>query len=380
MSDKVKYDVLVIGGGIFGCLTAIELSKAGFDVNLLERNSLLMQGASLNNQNRLHLGYHYPRDLETAKQCQRGFYSFKERYKQCILDGFDNAYFISDKGSKVDFKEYLNFCQDASLEIKKIDYCNFDIDIKNISGGILTNEVVYDSYILKRLVESEIKNQNVRVECDTSVSCVEETNIGFSTKTNKKNIESKAIVNCTYANLNSFNLDLGVTRRKLQFELTVVPIIRWRSNLKPLGITVMDGKFFTVLPFGKSEFYLLYHVEHTVQDTFIGYKYPESWTNPKSAISNTSAKQAFEKMVSSSSYWLPEIINAEYVDYLATIRVVLADVDITDKRPSLINKISTKNPFYTVFSGKIDHSIWVANDLTSRLLKELQPLFNQNYI
>ena len=29
-----------------------------------------MQGASLNNQNRLHLGYHYPRDLSTATQCQ----------------------------------------------------------------------------------------------------------------------------------------------------------------------------------------------------------------------------------------------------------------------------------------------------------------------
>ncbi|AXS40727.1 FAD-dependent oxidoreductase [Breoghania sp. L-A4] len=59
-SEVSKVDAVVIGGGIFGCLSAIELSKLGLSVKLLERESSLMQGATLNNQNRLHLGYHYP--------------------------------------------------------------------------------------------------------------------------------------------------------------------------------------------------------------------------------------------------------------------------------------------------------------------------------
>ena len=75
-SDLIKCDVIVIGGGIFGCLTAIELSKKGLRVQLHEKNDQIMIGASLNNQNRLHLGYHYPRDLETASQCQKGFEAF----------------------------------------------------------------------------------------------------------------------------------------------------------------------------------------------------------------------------------------------------------------------------------------------------------------
>ena len=35
-----------------------------------------MNGASSNNTNRLHLGYHYPRDLNTAQQCKKGFELF----------------------------------------------------------------------------------------------------------------------------------------------------------------------------------------------------------------------------------------------------------------------------------------------------------------
>ena len=47
ISDFIKYDVIVIGGGIFGCLTAIELSKKGLLVQLHEKNDQIMTGASL---------------------------------------------------------------------------------------------------------------------------------------------------------------------------------------------------------------------------------------------------------------------------------------------------------------------------------------------
>ena len=70
------YDTAIIGGGIFGCLCAIELSKLGKKVILLEQKESLMNGASSNNTNRLHLGYHYPRDLNTAQQCKKGFELF----------------------------------------------------------------------------------------------------------------------------------------------------------------------------------------------------------------------------------------------------------------------------------------------------------------
>ncbi len=59
--------IAVIGGGVFGTMIAIRLAELGPSVSLLERLPALMQGTS-SLANRLHFGFHYPRDEETARQ------------------------------------------------------------------------------------------------------------------------------------------------------------------------------------------------------------------------------------------------------------------------------------------------------------------------
>jgi glycine/D-amino acid oxidase-like deaminating enzyme len=372
MCDAREVDVLVIGGGLFGCLSAIEVSRKGFNVRLLEKNSSLMNAASSNNQNRLHLGYHYPRDLETAVQCQRGFKAFTDRYANSILGHFTNAYFISSDRSKVTFSEYIEFCQNANLPINTINLKRFEVPIHNVEGGLFTNEVVYDTHVVKDQVLEELAANNVNYECSSLVESVEESDKGFIAHTSNGKIRSRAIVNCTYANVNSFNKHLGLAELNLQYELTIIPVIRWRNGKPPIGITVMDGEFFSIMPFGKSNKYLLYHVNYAVRQTVIGSAYPEHWMHPKSAVEENEARQAFSDMVNASCYWLPDLRDAEYVDYLATVRVVLVDTSDTDRRPSLIEKMATTSPFYNILSGKINHSLWVSSELASALQRDLQ--------
>ncbi|MDP2357105.1 MAG: FAD-dependent oxidoreductase [Beijerinckiaceae bacterium] len=367
MSSKPEVDVIVVGGGIFGCLSAIELAKRGLSVKLLEQNADLMKGATLNNQNRLHLGYHYPRDVETAKQCQRGFDEFRRAYPECILSGFDNAYFISSENSKVGLAEYSTFCDNAGLPFNELRLQEFGEAIKNVDGGILTEEVVYDSKLLSERVLRDLTLNNVEMMCHNKVSKVEETDFGFDVCVDTKKLSARAIVNCTYANFNAFNTSLGLPKKQFQYELTVVPIVRWRQKVSPIGITIMDGPFFTILPFGKSGDYLLYHVNHTVFQSVIGESYPLGWADPKKVINRSAAEGVFEKMVISSEHWLPSIRSAEFVDYLAAVRVVFADSDATDRRPSLVERLPTRNPFISIFSGKIDHSIWVSRDVADAL-------------
>jgi glycine/D-amino acid oxidase-like deaminating enzyme len=371
MSEYQQLDVIVVGGGIFGCLTAIELTKSGLDVSLFEKNNNIMQEASLNNQNRLHLGYHYPRDLETAKQCQRGFYDFKNRFSRCILDNFDNIYCISNKNSKTSFVEYKNFCNKAKLVVNELNLNTFNPTILNVDGGLYTNEVVYDSKILANLILEEMSDVGVDLHLNTPVKSIMHKSNGFEVVTHSGSFFAKSVVNCTYSNFNNFMFNFGLEPQKLQYELTLVPVIRWREGCDPIGITLMDGEFFTVLPFGKSENYLLYHVDHAVQETYVGFEYPLKWKNPKTYITKEAAEITFKKIVQATSSWLPDILNAELVDYLVTVRVVLADVDSTDRRPSLINKLPFPDPYYVIFSGKIDHSIWVAKEINDNLCREL---------
>ncbi|BDW96812.1 hypothetical protein MACH10_24970 [Thalassospira tepidiphila] len=369
MSNQVNADVIVIGGGVFGCLSAIEIAKKGLNVKLLEKNADLMLAATLNNQNRLHLGYHYPRDVETAIQCQRGFDEFYRKYKNCVLDGFDNAYFVSAQDSKVDFAQYADFCERASLPFRELNLSEFGEAVQNVEGGVLTDEVIYDSKLLRAAVLRELLQNDVEVGCGMNADVVKETSSGFEVLCGTERLNARAIVNCTYANFSSFNKTLGLPVKKLQYELTVVPVVRWRKGKPPIGVTVMDGSFFTVLPFGKSGNYLLYHVKHTVHQTVIGETYPEQWAQPKSIVDAFEARRIFDEMLEASSHWLPSLREAEFIDYLATVRVVFANSDDTDRRPSVIERQQTSAPFYSIFSGKIDHSIWVSRDVAEDVSK-----------
>jgi len=64
--------VAVIGAGIFGLETAIQLQQQGYRVTIFERRAGILQEGTGNSVLRLHLGLHYPRDLETAIQSRRG--------------------------------------------------------------------------------------------------------------------------------------------------------------------------------------------------------------------------------------------------------------------------------------------------------------------
>jgi L-2-hydroxyglutarate oxidase LhgO len=76
--------VVVIGAGLFGCCSAIELARAGFHVVLLDREDDIMQKASRVNHNRIHLGYHYLRSVETAEQSIEGLLSFLFNYGKAV--------------------------------------------------------------------------------------------------------------------------------------------------------------------------------------------------------------------------------------------------------------------------------------------------------
>jgi L-2-hydroxyglutarate oxidase LhgO len=78
--------IAVIGGGVFGAMTAARLVEVGETVSLFERLPALMQGTT-SVANRLHQGFHYPRDDETARQCMRGYEIFKETFAAAILPG-----------------------------------------------------------------------------------------------------------------------------------------------------------------------------------------------------------------------------------------------------------------------------------------------------
>src|ERR1043165_5572522 len=110
-------DAIVIGGGFFGCETALELRRLGFErVIVAEREPAILRRASFVNQARVHNGYHYPRALATALKSRKNFDRFVADYGDEIEHGLEKFYAIAS-GSRVSADQFAAFCQSIGAAI-----------------------------------------------------------------------------------------------------------------------------------------------------------------------------------------------------------------------------------------------------------------------
>lgn len=365
MLDK---KVAIIGGGIFGCMMAIKLAETGITPVVFERNQSIMRGASKNNQNRLHLGFHYPRDLNTAKQCSDGFYNFVKEFPDSIRTKCINSYYIAANNSRVTPEQYLTFCDNMGLSYKKIDLNNsFPIATKNIALGITCDEVIYDHNVLTELLLERFAAAKIEPKCNTEVISIEKLNNRFIVHTAEDSKVFDAVINCTYGNINRFTNDLGYPINKCQYEYTAIPIVQYDA-LNNIGLTIMDGAFLSFLPYGMTNNYLLYHVKHSVIDTIVDDFMPKEWLDENNnPFVNINKEEIFELMKNEMATFFPGLSNMKLIDFLHGPRMVMPNCDKTDARPSMVNDY--KEGYMTVFSGKIDHCIGVANKVKQNIIE-----------
>lgn len=358
--------VAIVGCGIFGAMSALRLAARGASVTVFERQSRPLQGASYNNQNRLHLGFHYPRDDETARQSIRGFERFRKEFAPCILGDFPNAYFVASEGSLVNADQYLAFCRRMGLRHQRIDPARYDPLVQGVDLGVLCDEVVYDSAVLGTLMLRRLGEVGIEPRFGAAVEQIERRGAGFRLHVAGQGTRDfDAVVNCTYAHVNELGAQLGHDVADYQFEYTMVPIVEW--DHAPVGVSIMDGPFMTVLPFGQTGRYLLYHVAHSVVAEHVGPRMPAEWalkaTSPARQVDEAAL---FERIRQACCRFVPALRDVRCSGFLEGPRMVLANRHQTDARPSIVRRVEPG--YVTAFTGKIDHCIWVAEDIADLIL------------
>ncbi len=359
-------DIAVIGGGAFGMMTTIKLAELGQTVSLFERLPALMRAASFN-ANRLHLGFHYPRHDETARQCALGFKKFRGQFEGAVLAGISNTYFIASEGSLVSPSEFLAFCARMGHRYEILDLERFQPAVKKVDLGVITEEVMYDAAILHRLMTERLQRSGVSIRVGSEVIDIRRVGNGqFEILTKQAGgARFDAVVNCCYADINRLTARLGHRVETRQFEYVAVPTIEldWPT---PASITVLDGPFLSLLPLGKAGHYLLYHVRHAVIAQDQGKMLDPRWLEPQtSPFASLNQRRWFEAQRESCCEFIPALRSARLQGFLQGPRMVLAGREDTDARPSIV---TAHEPGYvTVFAGKIDHCTWVAEEVASRL-------------
>jgi hypothetical protein len=370
MSDRRR--VAIVGGGFFGVLAALRLSQAGFHVTIFEKQTGLMLGASYINQNRLHMGYHYPRSDETARDSCLHQVEFQTLFPESVVDDFEHYYCVAREGSYVSGKEFTDFCDRLRLPYEDTWPKSITLNRDTVETCLRVPEKLYDANILRQSLRRMLEQErNVDVMLNTELLGINRFHDGFEIHYHglagieRMNVD--AVINATYSNINRLITMLGCAPRTYQFELCEVAVVKvpWAARV---GCGVMDGPFFGILPFGKSGSYLLYDVEISVLERAFGHT--PSFNREVSYYDHEIIRaERFRRYQQKAAQYIKEMADCLHLYSTYVPRVVLAHRDADDARPTEILKHA--DGVWSIFAGKISLALPTATQLTLEIQKHL---------
>ena len=364
------YDKVIVGAGMYGLYAALFCAKQNEKIKVLEYDDAPFKRASYINQARVHMGYHYPRSYSTAIKSAKYFQRFCDDYGFCVNGKFDQIYATSTSFSWTNAEQFQRFCNNANIPCEKVSpdkYFNKDL----CDGAFLTQEYTFDAVLLKNFFLNELrKYPNVDIEFNVRIKKIVKFNNYFEIFfLNGTKIQTNFLLNATYASTNQIIRKIETIEKlplfRIKYELCEIILCKAINKLKNIGITVMDGPFFSIMPFGQTGYHSLTSVTYTPHVTSyndipifkcqidnIDFCNSGQLGNCNNCPNKPTT--AYPYMSSMAKKYLRKEYDFEYVDSLFSMKPILQVSEIDDSRPTVIRKLSDKPILISVLSGKIN--------------------------
>lgn len=370
--ERILADKIIIGAGLYGLYSALYCAKKGQKIIVLEQDSAPFKRATYINQARVHMGYHYPRSISTALKSAGYFQRFVADYGFCIHDKFDQVYATSSKFSWTDAREFQKFCNDAGIPCLEIPAERY-FKTGMCDGVFLTQEYTYDAHILRDYYISKLKEfPNVTIEYGILVQSLQPVGDDYHVEVIKDGqayvYQAPFVLNATYAAVNNVLgkvKDVSPEYFELKYELCEIILCSVAEQMKDVGLTVMDGPFFSLMPFGKTGYHSLTSVTFTPHETDYHRVAEFGCTKKQDGLCKNGLlgncndckycpETAWDYMAAlARKYMLPEL-GFCYEKSLFSMKPILKASEIDDSRPTVIKVASQKPTLISVLSGKIN--------------------------
>ena len=360
------YDAVIIGGGAVGCSVARWAREHGGRVLLLEREDGLLQRASYANQARVHNGYHYPRSFLTALRSRVNFPRFVDEYSDCIERGFAKYYAVARNYSKVTSEQFATFCRrigapiaPAPSEVHRL------FNPALIEDVFLVEEFAFDARRLAARMLASLEALGVELEFGADVERLAPEPDGtvalrYRAGGEERQVRARRAFNCTYSQINRVLHASGLPLIPLKHELTEMALVQVPPELEQVGVTVMCGPFFSLMPFPPRGLHTLSHVRYT----------PHGWWDDRGgplgrslADLRASRESNYPRMIRDAQRYLPMLRHSRYVDSLWEVKTVLPSSEADDSRPILFRRDDTMPSLTSIMGGKIDNIYDVLEEL-----------------
>lgn len=359
-ASQPEQDAVIIGGGFYGAAIAVYLAKQrGFKrILLVEREAALMTRASYNNQARVHNGYHYPRSFTTAYRSRVNLPRFVQDWPQVVKQDFTKLYAIARRNSKVTAKQFERFCRDIGADLKPADPSLRNLfEPRLIEEVFLVEEYAFDTTRLAAWAARELAESGVQIRYQTRVTSISrgaEAPLQVVTQTSQGEealTTCRYVFNCTYSGLNQFAGDFVGVSTGLKQEITEMALMQMPESLEGLGVTVMDGPFFSLMPFPARGLHTLSHVRYTPHLHWND----EKGLDPYEKLRLYERDTRVDRMIRDVGRYIPEVLKAQHKDSLFEVKTILVKNEGDDGRPILFEKHAELPGCFSVLGGKIDN-------------------------
>jgi glycine/D-amino acid oxidase-like deaminating enzyme len=350
-----EVDALIVGGGFFGLCLALFLRSVTRSILVVEERPQLMERASRVNQARVHTGFHYPRSALTAGRSLSLHRRFAADFPEAIHDRFDMVYAIAARQSKVTARRFFRMFADMGAPIAAAGpQVAALFNPEQVAGVYACTEYAFDYTQLRRQLSAHVDSAGIEIRLGTSaIDLSEMETAACVTLSDGTEVVAKHVFDVTYSRVNHLRQKAGLSLLALKHEAAEVALIVPPPELDRIGLTVMDGPFFSTMPYPSAGLHSLTHVRYTPG---------ASWTDDGSGIHeharHAAASSATESrvrfMLQDAARFIPALAKAEWRYSLHEVKTVLLRSEGDDARP-ILYRSDPGSHLTSILGAKLDN-------------------------
>jgi len=360
-----RSDAIVIGAGFYGLRIALMLREE-FELSsvvVLERAAEPMRHASRVNQARVHNGYHYPRSILTAYRSRANLPAFIDEFSDAVVDRFDHYYAIARRLSKVNARQFELFCERIGAPLSPAGAFASAFDARTIEAVYLAAEPAFSSQALREILLARIEAiGGIELRTSSPARRIEAGDHGLRVETDDSAIEADRVIAAAYSGLNDLVAASGLPPLALQHELTEMALVDVPASFADKAVTVMDGPFFSLMPYPDRGLHTLSHVRYTPHRRWLEGG-PAGVADPYATLEQAELGSGFARMRAGASQFLPELRGLVQRGSLWEVKTVLSRSEQDDSRPILYRRDHGLPGLTCILGGKLDNIYDVLSEL-----------------
>lgn len=362
------YDVAIIGGGFYGLRIALFLREElnVESVLVIEKEPTMMARASYVNQARVHNGYHYPRSILTAYRSAVNFPGFVDEYKDAVVNDFEKYYAISRSLSKVGARQFVEFCNKIGVHVEPAPEEVKNLFSEQLTEGVYTaQEYAFNSHILRdTLLERIEKCGGIALKNSEAVETIKSDDNAITVTTDIQQYSAGNVINCTYSQINTLHRKSSLPLVALKHEIAEMCLVKLPKGLEKFSVTVMDGPFFSIMPFPSRGLHTLSHVRYTPHESWADDEQtPLSRIDTHQYFAGLDIDSNYKKMYADVIRYIPALKDMELVDTISEVKTVLIKSEGDDSRPILFRPDFGIEGYTCIMGGKLDNIYDVFEEL-----------------